>query len=71
MSPSPRAAAALAVIALLTVAVGPWVGLLLALALAGATLADALAVRDRPHVERRLPPILAACCKRRSPKWTV
>jgi uncharacterized protein (DUF58 family) len=49
----------LAVIALLTVLVGPTVGLLLALALAGATLADALAVRARPRIERRLPPILA------------
>ena len=59
MSPSPRAAAVLAAIALLTVLVGPAVGLLLALALAGATLADALAVRGRPRIERRVPPVLA------------
>ena len=49
----------LAVIALLTVALGPTVGLLLALALAAATLVDALAVRARPRIERRVPPILA------------
>ena len=59
MSPSPRAAAVLAAIALLTVLVGPAVGLLLALVLAGATLADALAVRGRPRIERRVPPVLA------------
>jgi len=49
----------LAVIALATVAVGPALGLVAALALAGATLADALAVRARPRVERRVAPILA------------
>jgi hypothetical protein len=45
VSPTPRAAALLAVIALATVVVGPAVGLIAAVALAGATLADALAVR--------------------------
>ncbi len=59
MSPTPRAAALLALIALATVAVGPTAGLLAALALAGATLADALAVRARPRLERRVAPILA------------
>jgi uncharacterized protein (DUF58 family) len=59
VSPTPRAAAALAVVALLTVLVGPLVGALLALALAGATLADALAVRGRPRIERRVAPVLA------------
>ena len=59
MSPSPRAAAVLAVIALLTALLGPTAGLLLALALAAATLVDALAVRARPRIERRVPPILA------------
>jgi uncharacterized protein (DUF58 family) len=59
VSPTPRAAAALAAVALLTVAVGPVVGALLALALAAVTLVDALAVRAHPRVERRLPPILA------------
>ena len=59
MSPSPRVAAALVVIALLTTLVGPTVGLLLALALAAATLVDALAVRAAPRIERTVPPILA------------
>ena len=59
MSPTPRAAALLAVIALATVVVGPAVGLIAAVALAGATLADALAVRARPRIERRVAPILA------------
>jgi uncharacterized protein (DUF58 family) len=59
MSPTPRAAVALAVIAVVTVFVGPVVGLLLALALAAATVVDALAVRARPRLERRLPPVLA------------
>ena len=59
MSPTPRAAALLAVIALATVVVGPAVGLIAAVALAGATLADALAVRARPRLERRVAPILA------------
>jgi uncharacterized protein (DUF58 family) len=59
VSPTPRAAALLAVIALATVVVGPAVGLIAAVALAGATLADALAVRARPRLERRVAPILA------------
>ena len=59
MSPTPRAAAVLAVIALATVFLGPMIGGLLALALLGATIADALAVRGRPRLERRLPPVLA------------
>ena len=59
MSPSPRAAAALAAIALLTVLVGPTIGLLLALALAAATVVDALAARAQPRIERTVPPVLA------------
>jgi uncharacterized protein (DUF58 family) len=59
VSPTPRAAALLAVIALATALLGPTVGILAALALAGATLADALAVRGRPRIARRVPPILA------------
>jgi uncharacterized protein (DUF58 family) len=59
VSPTPRAAALLAAIALATIAVGPTVALIAALALAGATLADALAVRERPRLERRVAPILA------------
>ena len=49
----------LALIAVATAFLGATAGALLALALAGATLADALAVRARPRVERRVPPILA------------
>jgi len=49
VSPTPRAAALLAVIALATIAIGPAAAAIAALALAGATLADALAVRARPH----------------------
>jgi uncharacterized protein (DUF58 family) len=59
VSPTPRAAALLAVVALATVVVGPAPALIAALALAGATLADALAVRARPRLERRVAPILA------------
>jgi uncharacterized protein (DUF58 family) len=46
-------------VALLTVFVGAALGALLALALAGATIADALAVRARPRITRRVPPVLA------------
>lgn len=59
MSPTPRAAALLAAIALASVLVGPGVALIAAVALAGATLADALAVRAAPKLERRVAPILA------------
>jgi hypothetical protein len=59
VSPTPRAAALLARVALATVVVGPTVALIAALALAGATVADALAVRARPRLERRVAPILA------------
>jgi uncharacterized protein (DUF58 family) len=59
VSPSPRAAAWLALIALGTVLLGPAAGAILALALAGATIADALAVRGRPRIERRVPAVLA------------
>ena len=59
MSPSPRAALLLGVIALATVVVAPTVALLAALALAGATVVDALAARPSPRIERRLAPILA------------
>jgi len=59
MSLTPRAAALLALVALATVLVGPTAALLAAVALAGATLADALAVRARPRLERRVAPVLA------------
>jgi len=59
VSPTPRAAALLGAIAVATALLGATAGLLAALALAGATLADALAVRARPRIERRVPSILA------------
>ena len=59
MSPTPRAAAALAVVALLAIALGPVAAGLLAAALAGALLADALAARRPPRARRRVPAIVA------------
>jgi uncharacterized protein (DUF58 family) len=59
MSPTPRAALALAVIALSALVVPPWVAGLAALALVGATVTDALFVRARPGIERRAPEILS------------
>jgi uncharacterized protein (DUF58 family) len=59
VSPSPRAALLLGVAALATVVVGPTAALLAALALAAVTVADALAARPRPAIERRVAPILA------------
>ncbi|MEA2149885.1 MAG: hypothetical protein QOD69_1715, partial [Solirubrobacteraceae bacterium] len=59
MSPTPRAAAALAAIALLALAVGPVGAGLLAAALAGALLADALAARRPPDARRTVPAIVA------------
>ena len=54
MSVAPRAAAVLAAIGVLTALTSPAVGLFAALVLAGAVLADALAVRRRPEVVRRV-----------------
>ena len=59
MSPTPRAAAALAVIALLAIALGPVAAGLLAAALAGALLADARAARLPPRAQRRVPQVVA------------
>ena len=59
MSPTPRAAAALAAIALLAIALGPVIAVLLTAALAGALLADALAARRPPNAQRRMPGIVA------------
>jgi uncharacterized protein (DUF58 family) len=59
MSPTPRAAALLAGVALLTALTAPAVGVIAALLLAGAVLADALAVRRPPAVAARLPGALA------------
>ncbi len=59
MSPTPRAAAALGAIALLTIAFGPLVAVLLAAALAGALIADARAARRPPRAQRRVPAIVA------------
>jgi uncharacterized protein (DUF58 family) len=55
MSPTPRAAVLLAVLALATAVTAPAVGLLGALVLAGAVIADALAARRRPRVRRDAP----------------
>jgi uncharacterized protein (DUF58 family) len=59
MSAAPRAAAILAGLAVLTAITAPVVGLLAAVALAGAIVADALAVRRRPEVRRVVPEHLA------------
>jgi len=59
VSPTPRAALLLGLAAGLAVVAGAGLGVLAALAVAGATLADALAVRRSPRVRRRLAPILA------------
>ncbi len=59
MSPAPRAAILLGVIAVATAVLGVAFGALAALALAGATIADALAVRRAPEVARRVAPVLA------------
>jgi uncharacterized protein (DUF58 family) len=55
MSPAPRAAAILAALGVLTAVTSPAVGLLAAAALAGAVLADALAVRRPPPFRREAP----------------
>jgi len=59
MSPTPRLAAALAVIALLAIVLGPVVAAQLAAALAGALIADAVAARQPPRAQRRMPRIVA------------
>jgi len=59
VSPSPRAALALGVIAIATAFLGVGFGVLAALVLIGATVADALAVRRTPEVRRSVAPILA------------
>ncbi len=59
MSPTGRAAGALAVAALAALIAGPVVAAFLAVALAGAVLADARAARRAPVVRRRMPRIVA------------
>jgi len=59
MSPTPRAAAVLGAIALLTIALGPLLAALPAAALAGAMIADARAARRAPRAQRRVAPIVA------------
>src|SRR4051812_7173267 len=59
MSPTPRAAVVLAVIALLALALPPALAGLAAAALAAAVIVDALAVRRRPELDRTLPEVLA------------
>jgi uncharacterized protein (DUF58 family) len=59
VSPTPRAALALALIALAALVVPLWVVILAALGLAGAIVADALLVRPRPSIRRGVPEILS------------
>lgn len=59
MSPTSRTALALGVIAVAALVVPWWACVLLAVALAGATLADALVARRPVDVARSLPPVLA------------
>lgn len=59
MSPAPRLAWLLAGVALATIAVGPAVGGLVAVALVAAAVVDALAVREEPDTRRTLPQTLA------------
>src|SRR3954449_7402748 len=59
MSPTPRAAVVLAVIALLALALPPALAGLAAAALAAAVIVDARAVRRRPELDRTLPEVLA------------
>jgi uncharacterized protein (DUF58 family) len=59
MSPTPRAAVALAAIALPALLLGPVVAVLLALALVGALLADVRAARRSPQARRTVPAIVA------------
>ena len=59
MSPTTRTAALLALIALSALAVPPELALLAALALLGATLADAAIARRAPEVDRRLADVLS------------
>lgn len=59
MSPTPRAALLLGAIAVATALLGVAFGVVAALVLLGATVADALTVRRAPDVERSAAPILA------------
>jgi uncharacterized protein (DUF58 family) len=59
VSPTPRAAAVLAAIALSAIVLGPSLAALLSAALAGALIADAIAARRAPGARRRMPRIVA------------
>src|SRR5207244_3259584 len=59
VSPTPRAALLLGALAPTMLVLPVWLVALGALAVVGAVAADALAVRRRIEVERRVPPILA------------
>lgn len=59
MSPAPRLAWVLAVVALSALVVPPAIAVLAAAAVVAAAVADALAVRAAPEVTRRVAPILA------------
>jgi uncharacterized protein (DUF58 family) len=58
VSPTPRAALAVAVAALLALFLPLWVAALALLALAGAVAVDALSARSRPEVRRELPHVM-------------
>jgi uncharacterized protein (DUF58 family) len=59
VSPAPRLALLLAAAALVTLAVGPVLGVLAAAMLLGAAVVDALSVRAAPRLRRRAPGIVA------------
>jgi uncharacterized protein (DUF58 family) len=59
VSPTPRLAVALAVVAVLTAVLGTAFGVLAVLLLAGAAVADLLAIRAAPRARRTVPAILA------------
>ena len=59
MSPTPRAVAILAAIAVAALVVPPVLAILAAVALAAAVVVDAVAVRRRPRLERALPHVLS------------
>jgi uncharacterized protein (DUF58 family) len=58
VSPTPRAALAVAVAALLALFLPLWVAALAMVALAGAVVVDALSARPRPEVRRELPHVM-------------
>src|SRR4051812_27180436 len=59
MSPSPRAAIAIAACAALALLAGPAAGVIAAVAVVAATVADAVAARRAPLLRLELAPVLA------------